>query len=202
VRDHVADQGGEPRSITLNNALGDEELAILAVLRDRLEECTDLILSRHRCGEASDRPFINDADLLVKLGAVLVPVPVPGLPFIAHLLDHISREIALEAGSVDAHELAFAGKIRLSATLLYLALPGDKMNLPRRVGKRDPSQVKHYGIIAAEHIASAIGPQAGLPFGYDLVVTTAQMVGFIKGHNGSMDTTTVVRLFELEKVRA
>ena len=76
------------------------------------------------------------------------------------------------------------------------------MNLPRRVGKRDSSQLEHYGIIAAEHIASAIGPQAGLPFGYDFVVTTAQMVGLIKGHNGSMDTTSVVRLFELEKVRA
>jgi hypothetical protein len=111
MRDHVANQGGEPRSISLNNTLGDEEFAIFTVLRDRLEECTDLVLRRHGRGETSNRPLVDHPDLLVELGAVLVPVPVPGLPFIPHLLDYISREIALKAGSVNTHELAFAGKI-------------------------------------------------------------------------------------------
>jgi hypothetical protein len=41
---HVTNEGGKSRSITLNNALGDEELAILAILGDRLEERTDLVL--------------------------------------------------------------------------------------------------------------------------------------------------------------
>ncbi len=67
----------------------------------------------------------------MKLGAVLVPIPVSGLLFIAHLLDHISLEIPLKAGGINAHKLALAGKIGLVAILLYLALPGDKMNLPR-----------------------------------------------------------------------
>ena len=62
---------------------------------------------------------------------MLVPVPVPGLPFIAHLLDHISSKIALKAGGSNAHELALAGKVGLVAILLNLALPGDKMSLPR-----------------------------------------------------------------------
>jgi hypothetical protein len=65
----------------------------------------------------------------VELGAVL-PIPVSGLPFIAHLLDNISREIT-QAGSINAHELALAGKVGLAATLLHLAFPGDKVNLPR-----------------------------------------------------------------------
>jgi len=93
----------------------------------------------------------------VKLGAVLVPIPVSGLPFIAHLLDHILREITLKAGGITAHELAFAGKIGLTATLLHLALLGDEVNFPRQVGKCNTSQVEHYGIVATEHIASAIG---------------------------------------------
>jgi hypothetical protein len=129
--------------ITLNNALRDEELAILAVLGDRLEERTDLVLRQHRCGKASDRPFIDEADLLVKLGAVLVPTPVLGLPFIAHLLDHISHKIALETGSINTHELAFAGKIGLTAVLLHLALRGVKVDFPRRVGKRYTSQLEY-----------------------------------------------------------
>jgi len=120
--------------ITLYDTLGDEELDILAVLWDRLEEQTDLVLHQHGSGEASNHPLVDDADLLVKLGAVLVPNQVSGLPFIAHLLDHISREIALEAGSINAHELALEGKIGLAATLLHLALLGDKVNFPRRVG--------------------------------------------------------------------
>jgi len=43
MRDHVANQGGQLRLITLNKALGNEELAILAVLGDSLEERTDLV---------------------------------------------------------------------------------------------------------------------------------------------------------------
>jgi hypothetical protein len=92
---------------------------------------TDLILCQHWHGEASNHPFLNDADLLVEFGAVLVPIPVVGLPFIPHLLDHISREIVLEVGSINAHKLALAGKVGLVVTLLHLALPGDKVNLPR-----------------------------------------------------------------------
>ena len=61
--------------------------------------------------------------------------------------------------------------------------------------------MKHYGIITTEHITSTIGPPARLPFNEDLVVTTAQMVGLIVRNNGSMDTTPVVRFFELEEVR-
>jgi len=109
------------------------------VLWDNLEERTDLVLCRHGHGKASNHPLVDDADLLVKLGAVLVPIPVSGLPFIAHLLYHILREIALKAGSINAHELAHAGKIGLTATLLHLALLGDKMNFPRRVGKCNTS---------------------------------------------------------------
>jgi hypothetical protein len=60
------------------------------------------------------------------------------------------------------------------------------------------SQLEHYGIVAAERIASAIGPSAGLPFRKDLLVTTAQMVGLIMWDDGSMDTTSVVSLFELK----
>jgi hypothetical protein len=98
--------------------------------------------------------------------------------------------------------LALAGEIGLTATLLHLSLPGDKVNFPRRVGERDTSQLKNDGIVAAEHIASAIGPRAGLPFRKDFLVTTAQMVGLVEGHNWGMDSTSVVRFFELEKVRA
>jgi hypothetical protein len=90
MRDDVANQGGKPRPVTLNDALGDQQLAVLAVLGDRLEERTDLIFGGHRCGQPGDRPLVNQLNLLVKLGAVLVPVPAPGLPFIAHLLDNIS----------------------------------------------------------------------------------------------------------------
>jgi hypothetical protein len=55
--------------------------------------------------------------------------------------------------------------------------------------------------MAAEHIALAIGPRARLPFGEGLLVTTAQMVGLIVRNDGCMDTTSVVRFFELEEVR-
>jgi hypothetical protein len=140
-------------------------------------------------------------DLLVKLGAVLVPIPVSGLPFKAHLLDHSSCKITLKAGSINAHKLAISGKVGLAATLLHLALPGDKVNIPRRVRKCNMSQVEHYGIITAEHIASAIGPQARLPFSKDFVVSTVQTLHLIVGNDGSMNTTSVVGLFELEEVR-
>jgi hypothetical protein len=149
MRDHVANQGGEPRSITLNDALSDEDLAIFTVLGDHLEECTDLVLRRHGCGVTNNCPLIDDADMLMELGAVLVPVPVPGIPLITHLLDYISREIACEAGSINTHKLALACKIGLAATLLHLALPGDEMNLSRRVGKHDTSQLENDGIVAA-----------------------------------------------------
>ena len=79
---------------------------------------------------ASDHPLINDADLLVKLVTVLVPIPASGLPFIMHLLDDSLLEITLEVSSINAHKLALAGKIGLVATLLYFALPGDRVNLP------------------------------------------------------------------------
>jgi hypothetical protein len=41
------------------------------------------------------------------------------------------HEIALEVGSIITHELALAGKIGLTATLLHLALLGDEVNFPR-----------------------------------------------------------------------
>ncbi len=78
----------------------------------------------------------------------------PKLPV---LLDHISRKISLKAGSINTHKLALAGKIGLMTTLLYLALPGDGVNFPRGVSKCNMSQLD-YGIVAMEHIASAIGP--------------------------------------------
>jgi hypothetical protein len=118
-----------------------------------------------------------------------------------HLLDHISHKIALKAGGINAHELALAGKVGLAATLLYLAFPGDKMILPRQVGERNTSQLEHYDIVMEECIASEIGPSARLPFCKDLLVTTAQMVVLIVWNDGSMDTTLVVRFFELEEVR-
>jgi hypothetical protein len=139
---------------------------------------------------------------LVELGAVLVPVPVPGLPFVAHLLDPVSSEITLKAGSVNAHKLTLTGKIGLMATLLHLALPGDEVNFPRRVSEHNTSQLEYDGIVAAEHIASVSGPGARLPFRKDFIVTTAQMVGLFYGHNRGMDSTSVVRFLELEKVRA
>ena len=96
-------------------------------------------------------------DLLVELGAVLFLIPALGFLFVVHLLDNISHEVALEVGSINAHELALTGKVGLVATLLHLALPGDKVILPRRVNKRNTGQVKHYGIVTAEYIALAIG---------------------------------------------
>jgi hypothetical protein len=113
-----------------------------------------------------------------------------------------NHQIPLKAGSIDAHELAFASKIGLTTTLLYLSLPGDKVNVPRRVGKCDMSQLKNYGDITAEHITSAMGLSARLPFCKDFFITIAQMVGLIVWHNGSVDMTMVVGLFKLEEVRA
>jgi hypothetical protein len=79
-------------------------------------------------------------------------------------------KIALEPGSVNAHKLTFTGKVGLMATQLRPALPGNKMNLPRQVGERNTSQVNHNGIIAVEHIASAIRPPSGLLLSYNLLV--------------------------------
>jgi hypothetical protein len=59
MRDHIANQGGELRWITLNDALGNEEFAILTVLGDRLEEHTDLILRRNQRSEASDHSLMT-----------------------------------------------------------------------------------------------------------------------------------------------
>ena len=84
---------------------------------------------------------------------------------------------------------------------MHLALLGDKMNFPRGVGKCNMSQVKHYGVVTMEHITLAIDPQARLPFDEDIIITTVQMVGLIVQNDGSMDTTSVVSLLELEEVR-
>ncbi len=117
--------------VTFDNTLGNQQLAVLTVLGDHLEECTDLVFTQHRRGRVSNHPLIKYADLLVKLGALFVPVPALGLPFVMNLLDHISCKIALEAGSTNDHKLALACKIGLAAALLHLPLPGDKVNLPR-----------------------------------------------------------------------
>jgi hypothetical protein len=53
----------------------------------------------------------------MKLGAVLVPIPTPLLPFIAHLLANITRKVTLEAGCVDTNKLALAIKICMLTTL-------------------------------------------------------------------------------------
>ena len=72
----------------------------------------------------------------------------------------------------------------------------------RRVGEQDTSQLEYCGIVAAEHIASAIGPQARLPFVQDLIITAAQMVGVIMRDDGHMYTPSMVRLLKLEEVWA
>jgi hypothetical protein len=54
------------------------------------------------------------------------------------------------------------------------------MYLPRRVGKGDTSQVENNGIVATEHVTSVSGPVARLPLGNDLLVTAAQVVGFLE----------------------
>ena len=64
------------------------------------------------------------------------------------------------------------------------------------------SQFEHYDIIAAEHIALAMGLSARLPFRKDFLITTAQMVGLIEWDDMSMDATSMVCLFKLEEVRA
>ena len=89
--------------------------------------------------------------LLVELGAVLIPIPALGFP-----LDHISCKIALKPGSINAHKLPLAGKIGLASTLLHLALLGDKMNIPRGIGKGNTSQLKNNGIALAENIIPVI----------------------------------------------
>ena len=60
-----------------NDALSNQELSILAVLGDRLEKGTDLVLIGRMCGLAIDGPFLNHTNLCVKPGAVLVPIPTP-----------------------------------------------------------------------------------------------------------------------------
>ena len=75
VRDDIANQGGEPRSVTLNNALGDQKFAVLIVLGDCLEKHTDLVLVGHMSGLAIGSPFINHVNQCVKLGTVLIPIP-------------------------------------------------------------------------------------------------------------------------------
>ena len=112
----------------------------------------------------------------MELGAVLVPVPALGLPFNAHLLNKISCKIALKAGSINAHELALAGALGHAATLLHLALLGDKMNLPWGVGKGNTSQLENDGIVTAEHIASVIRPVTGLPLSRNLGIIALQVL--------------------------
>ncbi len=115
-----------------------------------------MVLSQHRSGQTRNHPLINNTELLVILGAVFVLIPASGLPFIANLLDDISHEITLRAGSIYAHKLAFVGKIEMTSPLLHLALFGDKVNTPRRVGKSNMSQLKNNGIVTAEDITLTI----------------------------------------------
>jgi hypothetical protein len=68
------------------------------------------------------------------------------------------------------------------------------MNLPEGVGEYNMSQVEHNGIVAAEHIASAIGPRAGLPLCNDLLVTAPYVVLVFPWDDGGMDAAMMVGL--------
>ena len=100
---------------------------------DHLEECTYSVLVRHARCHTNNGPFLNDADLLVGLSAMLVSVPLASFALILHLGDDLAGLITLLASSVGAHKMFPAGKVRLIVTLESLALLGNKMALTQGI---------------------------------------------------------------------
>ena len=90
----------------------------------------------------------------MELGAALVPIPTPQLPFLSHLLDYVMSKVTLKAGRVDSNELTLACKICLPTALQHLTLLQGKVNLLRGVSKSDPCKLKHNDIILVERVAS------------------------------------------------
>ena len=101
----------------------------------------------------------------MELSAILVPVPLTRLTLILHLGDDLAGQIALLAGSVDAHKLSLAGKVSLIATLESLALLGYKLPLTWGIFESNTHELENDDIIMLEQVCLVIKIFPGLVLG-------------------------------------
>jgi hypothetical protein len=134
----------------------------------------------------------------MKLGAVLVTIPTPRLPFILHLLDYVMHKITLKVGHVNSNKLPLASKICLPTALQCLTLLRGKVNLPEGVSKSNPCQLKHNDIISVERITLATQAR---PLRMDPRVTAHQVHHIIAWDNVHKVVAYVIGLLKAEKVR-
>ena len=90
---------------------------------------SDKVLNGHVCSHSCNNSLVNNLDLLVELGTLLVLFPSPQFPFILQLSNDLTGPVGLLAGSVSACELAFADKVGFMPTLQPLALLGNEIAL-------------------------------------------------------------------------
>ena len=82
--------------------------------------------------QTSCHPLINHLDLMIKLLAVLVPVPIWDFPFYS-IFWIVWRAFALLLCSVNAKKLSLASKKHLATTMVLPTILGVKMTLSRGI---------------------------------------------------------------------
>jgi hypothetical protein len=109
--------------------------------------------------------IVDYSDLTMERRAVLVPVPIPGLPFVLHLLDCLAGKVTLLAGCVNSDKLTLAGKESLSTTMVSGTFPGDKMAHTGRVLERYTGKLKNNLVVLSKRISPSLGVAAILVTG-------------------------------------
>ena len=89
----------------------------------------------------------------MKFFAVLVPVPIPGLPFVLHLLDCLVGQVTFLSHGINTNNLPLASKKHLVTTVVFHTLLADKMTLSGGILEGYTSKLKNNFIITMEHIS-------------------------------------------------
>ena len=90
---------------------------------------------------------------MVKFLAVLVPAPILGLPFILHLLDCLTGQVAFLSRSINTNKWPLASKKCFETTVVFCTLLGDKMALTRGILEGNTGKLENNLVVMMEHIS-------------------------------------------------
>ena len=102
---------------------------------------------------------------MVKFFAVLVPVPILGLPFVLHLLDCLVGKVAFLSCDINTNESPLASKKCLATTVVFSTLLGDKVTLSGEILEGDTGKLENNLIIMAKRVSPFTGLVTSLPLG-------------------------------------
>ena len=116
----------------------------------------------------------------MKFLAVLVPVPIPGLPFVLNLLDCLVGQVTFLLYSINTDKFPLASKKRLVTTVVFCTLLGDKMTLSGGILEDNMGKLKNNLIVPTKCINLCPRFVSGLPLSqHGWIVSLYLTVGLV-----------------------